>query len=94
MVLIRIIIEVEVEMAIKGVVAEDSIILVLILDLTMVNPLEVQMYLNFLVINHNLSIRVVLVFLHFSFTINIRIQDLLVRFVARMVMLHWTAIIA
>ena len=58
--LIRIIIEVEAEMAIRGVVAEDLIILALILDLIMVsplvNPLEMQLLpLNFLVFNHNLS---------------------------------------
>ena len=47
-------------MAIRGVVAEDLIILALILDLIMVsplvNPLEMQLLpLNFLVFNHNLS---------------------------------------
>ena len=93
--LIRIIIEVEAEMEIRGVLAEDSIILVLILDLIMVNPLEMQMLsFNFLVFNHNLSIRVALVFLHFSLKVNLRLQDQLVKFVARMVILPWIDIIA
>ena len=98
MVLIRIIIKVEVEMAIRGVVVEDLIILVLILGLIMVNPLvsplAMQMvFFSFLDFNHNLSIRMVLVFLHFSLKVNLNLQDLLVKFVARLVILHWIAII-
>ena len=86
-------------MAIRGVVTEDLIILVLILGLIMVNSLvcllAMQMvFLSFLDFNHNLNIRMVLVFPHFSLKVNLSLQDLLVRFMARMVILHWIAIIA
>ena len=81
-------------MAIRGVVAEDSIILALILDSIIFNPLEMPLpLLNFLVFNHSISPRVVLVFLQFILKVNLRIQDLIVKFVARMVTLPWIAII-
>ena len=84
MVLIRIPLEEEVEMEIRGVVAKDFIILVIILGLIMVNPLEVQrVFFNFLLFN----IRVVLVFPLSSLKGHLNLQDLLVKFVARMVTL-------
>ena len=65
--LIRTIIEVEEEMSIRGVVAEDSIMVkpleTLNLGPILVNALEMPtLLLNFLVFNHILNSRVVLVF--------------------------------
>ena len=99
MVLIRTIIEVEAGMVIRRVVVEVSITLVLILALIMAKHLGIpildsilvnllglpMLLLNFLVFNHILSSRmveIVLVFIRFK--VNLRIPDLLVKFVAKM----------
>ena len=70
---------------------EDLIILALILGLIMANPLVMQMvFFNFLLSNT----RMVLVFLLFSLKAHLSLQDLLVKFVARMVTLPWIVTIA
>ena len=98
-VLIRTMIEVEAGMVIRGVVAEVSKTLVLILvsimakhlgipilDSILVNLLGLPMLLlNFLVFNHILSSRMVeIVLVLIRFKVNLRILDLLVKFVAKM----------
>ena len=98
-VLIRTMIEVEAGMVIRRVMAEVSITLVLILALIMAKHLGIpildsilvnllglpMLLLNFLVFNHILSSRMVeIVLVLIRFKVNLRILDLLVKFVAKM----------
>ena len=98
-VLIRTMIEVEAGMVIRGVMAEVSKTLVLILVLIMAKHLGIpildsilvnllglpMLLLNFLVFNHILNSRMVeIVLVLIRFKVNLRILDLLVKFVAKM----------
>ena len=98
-VLIRTMIEVEAGMVIRGVVAEVSKTLVLILVLIMAKHLGIpildsilvnllglpMLLLNFLVFNHILSSRMVeIVLVLIRFKVKLKILDLLVKFMAKM----------